>query len=245
MADIYHPQRAPTKTPTILVRIPYSKTTTNTLFATVVGQMWAERGYTVVIQGTRGRYDSGGKYDPLRHERQDGIETLQWIAEQPWYDGRLGMWGGSYFGYTQWAIADHQNPGPQALLIQEASSDFHGMFYPGGAFSLESALRWAVMSRGRQDVAPNAAELERGFEGFPVVEADDRAVGDIPFFNDWVLHDRRDDYWAKIDGDDRGSGLRAPVLLMAGWYDPFLPTQLNDFMRICAAPIRKLQHNVG
>jgi uncharacterized protein len=231
-ADVYHPRRAPAKTPTILVRIPYSKTATNKFFATVVGQMWAERGYTVVIQGTRGRYESGGQYDPLRHERQDGVETLQWIAGQPWYDGRLGMWGGSYFGYTQWAIADCKDPGPTALLIQEASSDFHGMFYPGGAFSLQTALRWAVMSRGEQDVTPEANDLSRGFTGFPLVEADDRAVGDVRFFNDWVLHQSRDDYWAQIDGDSRASRLQAPVLLMAGWYDPFLPTQLNDFMRI-------------
>src|SRR5207249_3553503 len=75
-------------------------------------------------------------------------------------------------------------------------------------------------------------EMARGFNGFPLIEADDRAVGDVAFFNDWVLHSDRDDYWAQIDGNDRASRLEAPVLLMAGWYDPFLPTQLNDFIRI-------------
>jgi predicted acyl esterase len=228
-ADIYHPQRAGPKTPTILVRIPYSKTVVNRLSATIVGQMWVERGYTVVLQGTRGRYESGGRYVPFRHERQDGIETLQWLSRQPWYDGRVGMWGGSYFGYTQWVLADQADPGPQALVIQEASTDFHRMFRPGGAFSLQSALYWAVMSHGTEDNPPSRETMILGLQGWPLIDADQRAATDIPFFNDWAREERRSEYWEAVDGHDRARRSRAPVLLMAGWYDPFLPAQLEDF----------------
>jgi len=199
----------------------------------VVGRMWAARGHTVVVQGTRGRYQSSGHHDPFRSERQDGIETLAWIAQQPWFNGRLGMWGGSYFGYTQWVLADQVDPGPAAFMIQLASTDFYGMFYPGGAFSLESALYWAIRSRGPQDTIPSPETLQRGYARFPLVEADNQAVGEeIPFFNDWVNHPERDPYWAAIDGEDRPRTLQAPVLLMAGWFDAFLPTQLDDFVRI-------------
>ena len=83
--------------------------------------------------------ESEGDYYPLRSERQDGIDTLGWLERQPWYDGRIGMWGCSYYGYTQWVLSDREKPGPTALIIQEASTDFHGMFHPGGAFSLKSA----------------------------------------------------------------------------------------------------------
>src|SRR3989454_257680 len=231
VSDIYRP-KVEGPTPTILVRIPYSKTLKNTFFASVVGRFWAERGYTVVIQGTRGRYESGGQYYPLRGERQDGIETLQWIAKQPWFHGRLGMWGGSYFGYTQWVLADQINPGPSSLMIQISSTNFHEMFYPGSAFSLESALYWAVGSHGDQDISPSLETLQRGYDGFPLVEADDRSSQDIPFFNDWVKHPGKDQYWAEIDGEERAKQLQAPVLLMAGWDDPFLPTQLKDFLQI-------------
>ena len=162
VADIYHPRRAGATTPTILVRIPYSKTLVNGLFATIVGRMWAERGYTVVIQGTRGRFDSGGDYYPLRTERQDGIDTLAWLATQPWYDGRLGMWGCSYYAYTEWVLSNCANPGPTALIIQESSTDFHSMFHPGGAFSLKSALHWAVMSHGVRDITPTRMRCNRG-----------------------------------------------------------------------------------
>jgi uncharacterized protein len=231
VADIYHPSGTGPQ-PTILVRIPYSKTFLNKTIATVVGRYWAERGYHVVIQGTRGRYESGGTYDPFKHERQDGIETLRWMAEQPWFDGQLGMWGGSYFGYTQWVLADRTMPGPSALNIQIASSEFYRMFYYGGAFSLESALNWAVSSYGKEDIEPDEGALDRGFHGFPLIEADDRAAVDIQFFNDWVNHPTRDDYWRAVDGENRATTLQAPVLLMAGWYDPFLPGQLADFIRI-------------
>jgi uncharacterized protein len=230
-ADIHRPKTVG-PAPTILVRIPFSRTFRNTLGADASARFWASRGYIVVVQGTRGRYDSGGDFYPLRHERQDGIDTLQWLARQPWFDGRLGMWGGSVFGHTQWAVADQTEPAPTALLIHIASTSFREMFHAGGAFALESALYWAARSGGRVDVDPSYAALQRGFDGFPVIEADDRAVGNVAFFDDWLLHREADAYWAAIDGQGRARTLTAPVLLMAGWYDPFLPTQLRDFVTI-------------
>jgi hypothetical protein len=123
-------------------------------------------------------------------------------------------------------------------MIQIASSSFREMFHPGDAFSLESALFWAAKSRGQVDMDPSFELLKRGFEGFPVIEADDRAAGNVPFFDDWLIHKEADGYWQAIDGEDRARTVKAPVLLMAGWYDPFLPTQLRDFetIRRTAAP---------
>jgi putative CocE/NonD family hydrolase len=245
-SEIFHPRHTD-RTPTILVRIPLSKTFKNSLFVSVVGRMWAERGYTVVIQGTRGRYESGGIFYPLHDERQDGIETLSWISKQPWFNGQIATWGGSAFGYTEWAISDQQTPGPSALAIYFASSDFHGMFYPGGAFSLYSALSWAGRSHGREDLAdfPPAKDITRAAEGFPMIDADRRLTGqEIPFFRDWVQHPERDSYWIDIDGTNRSAALKAPVLLIAGWYDPFLPSQLDDFTRIRAsAPSTVSEHS--
>jgi uncharacterized protein len=239
VANIYHPQ-TDQPAPTILVRIPFSKTFKNDLGANAMAGFWASRGYTVVVQGARGRYKSGGTYYPMRYERQDGVETLRWLSEQPWFDGRLGMWGGSAFGYTQWVLADQKNPGPSALAIQIASTDFHGMFYPGGAFSLESALFWAVRSRGSEDKDPSFKALQEGFDGFPLIEADNRAAGDINFFNDWASHPEADTYWKEMDGENRARDIRAPVLLMAGWSDPFLPTQLQDYITIQRAADKRV-----
>jgi putative CocE/NonD family hydrolase len=234
VADVYHPQHT-ARTPTILVRIPLTRDLKNSLFAGMIGQMWAERGYTTVIQGTRGRFGSGGTFYPLLGERRDGIETLQWIAQQPWFDGHILTWGGSAFGHTQWALADQTAPGLSALAVYFASSNFHDMFYPGGAFSLHSALSWAIRSHGARDQTdwPPEEEVRQAANGFPLLDADRRATGaDVSFFKDWVAHPDRDAFWEDIDGQDRPQSLKAPVLLIAGWYDPFLPTQLNDFTHI-------------
>lgn len=234
VADIYSPDRL-AKAPTILVRVPYSKSLKNIFYADVMGRIWAERGYVAVIQGARGRCESGGNYYPLINERRDGIETLKWISQQSWYNGQIATWGGSTFGYSQWVIGDQSDPGPSVLEIYEASTDFYRMFYPGGAFSLETALGWAVNSRGKEDM-PNwpATELIfKGAAGLPLIDADKRTSGvRIPFFRDWAVHTKRDSYWEQIDGTDRAKSLKAPVLLMAGWFDPFLPTQLQDYVTV-------------
>ncbi len=234
VADVFHPLRT-ARTPTILVRLPMAESIKASLFATIVGRFWAEHGYTVVIQSTRGHHGSGGDPTPLVNERHDGLETLDWLRQQPWFDGRLGMWGGSTFGHTQWAIADRLPSPPDgrsALMVQIASTDFHGMLYPGGALSLASALFWALRNLSADDVLPSREELRRGFDGFPVMAADDRAAGDIRFFDDLVTHQSRDSYWEAVDGENRAATLQAPVLLMGGWFDPFLPGQLADFVRI-------------
>src|ERR1700687_1942452 len=230
-ADVFHPVGL-AKTPPILVRLPYSKTLYNRMAESVVGTFWAERGYTAILQGTRGRYESRGVYYPLKYERQDGIDPLRWLKKQSWFDGRFAMWGGSYFGYTQWALSDQADPAPSAMMISIASSNFHDMLHPGGAFSLESALYWAVESRGRYDIEPRDSDLERGYDGFPLIEADNRAAGEIGFFDDWVNHPIRDSYWESIDGNDRAARVRCPVFMMAGWSDPFLPAQLRDYAEI-------------
>lgn len=230
-ADIYHPKTNKPK-PTILVRIPFSNTLKNRYFSNVIGKLWAGRGYHVIFQGTRGRYKSEGNYYPLINEWQDGLDTLRWLKKQPWHDGRLGMWGGSYFGYTQWVLADQIDPGPSAYLIQLASTNFYEMLYPGGAFSLESALIWALWSTENKERDFPPKMLKCGYDSFPLIQTDDRAGGDIPFFNDWVNHYEEDSYWKKINVRDNIKQLNAPVLLMAGWYDPFLPSQLADFSEI-------------
>ena len=231
VADIYRPKGL-SKAPTILVRIPFSDTFFNDIRSQIIARNWARRGYVVVIQGTRGRYHSGGVFYPLINERKDGIETLHWIAAQPWYDGRLAMWGGSAFGKTQWALADQTAPGPQAFFIQIASSHFHEMFYPGGAFSLESALYWAIRSSGDRDREVKISSVEKGVTQLPLVEADDKALRDTDFFNDWLLKRDDENYWSRIDGISGAEQLSAPVLLMGGWFDPFLPSQLSDYENI-------------
>jgi putative CocE/NonD family hydrolase len=232
IADVFHPQRVE-KPPIILVRIPYSKVFLNSLFGNVIGRFWAERGYTVVLQGTRGRYESSGEYEPLIHEEVDGKETLAWLKKQSWFSEKIGMWGGSYFGYTQFVLVDSDDPKISAFIIQLAATDFSKMFYTEGAFALESALQWALGSYGSVDTYPEAEKLHLASNAIPLISADERTEGtQIGFLRDWMTEPPSSEYWRKLDTTPKLSKIHGPVLSMAGWFDPFLPAQLDNYQQI-------------
>jgi len=124
-ADRYTPRQA-RNLPTVLVRTPYGRAGYG-----LVGRLMAERGFQVVIQSCRGSDDSGGELNPFRGEREDGVATLEWLKTQDWFDGRLGMAGPSYLGFTQWAIARDAGPMLKAFSTQVTSSEFRSVMYPG------------------------------------------------------------------------------------------------------------------
>src|SRR5205823_4152391 len=86
--------------PVVLLRSPYGRRQLG-----IVGRLFAERGYQVVIQSCRATFGSGGEWVPFRHERDDGRATLDWLAAQPWFGGATATFGPSYLGLTQWAVA--------------------------------------------------------------------------------------------------------------------------------------------
>ncbi len=207
-ADVHAPVGLET-TPTILVSIPFNDTRRNRVRADSIGRYWARRGYTVVVEGTRGRYRSGGEFYPAVNERRDGLETIAWLKTQPWYDGRLAMWGGSAFGHTQWAVADQE--GLDAFAVQITSTSYFNTIHPGGAFALESALYWGLISPPEKDRLTTGEEIQSGAEGWPVVEADDRALQNVAFFDDWATDRSPDAYWLAIDGENRALTVKAPI----------------------------------
>src|SRR4030095_5239598 len=97
-ADIYRPQREG-KFPVLVVRTPYG-VQRDGMHESKVG--FAQQGYAVVVQDVRGRYQSEGKWERFRSEAEDGYDTIQWAAAQPWSNGKVGTEGGSYLGHVQW-----------------------------------------------------------------------------------------------------------------------------------------------
>src|SRR5215469_7645708 len=90
-ADLYRPVRDG-RFPVVIVRTPYGKQRDG-IHETKV--LFAQHGYAVLVQDTRGRYESGGEWDPFRNEAWDGYDTVEWAARQPWSNGKVGMSGGS------------------------------------------------------------------------------------------------------------------------------------------------------
>ena len=113
-----------------------------------------QAGYTVVAQDVRGRYASEGTFNPHVQETDDGLDAFAWAAAQPWSNGVLGTFGGSYLGATQWLPAREQPPALRAMAPSITFSDGHeGCSYQGGAKVLHD-LRWVVA-----DIVP--AEIQR------------------------------------------------------------------------------------
>ncbi len=232
LADRYAP-RPGAPSPTVLVRSPYGRRGPVGL---LFGRLLAERGLQAVVQSVRGTFGSGGSFDPF-DERDDGLATIEWLAGQPWHEGGIGMTGPSYLGLTQWAVARGAGDALAALAPSVTASNFHGQAMGSGAISLETGLSWVtMMALQEKRAAPfhmvrRLRQLPGVIDQLPVGGLDALAAGTaVPFYADWMTHTTADDpYWSARDHSADVAGVTAPVQLVGGWADIFLPWMLEDF----------------
>ena len=244
VADRYSP-RVSGRFPTILVRTPYGRKASGFF----VSQRIAERGYNVLVQDVRGRFDSQGKFDVFAGEDADGRATIEWISDQPWFDGSLGLWGMSYLAYAQWAAAPGAPSFLKTMMPQIGGSRVYPIFYPDGALNLDLALPYSILIEEQNTDAGSSflkslllqlrirSRIRRGFMHLPVGEADVEVSGSAKtFFRDWLAHPQADDtYWRDRDHSRRVDEVEAPVHLFSGWYDFFLRELLDDYQTLINA----------
>jgi putative CocE/NonD family hydrolase len=241
LADRWYP-RGPgmAEAPVILMRTPYGRRQWG-----MIGRLFAERGYQVVIQSCRGTFGSGGDWVPFRNEQADGRATLDWVADQAWFDGKLATFGPSYLGLTQWSIAQGAPDYLKAMALDVTASNFRdAVVYPSGCFALETALTWLYQlehqEKGwRKILAAQLAggrALQRAYDTLPLAVADTRAVGHrVGFFQDWIEHESPGDtWWEPVDFGRQRQDV-PPASLVGGWYDIFLPSQIDDYRAMRAA----------
>jgi hypothetical protein len=249
-ADHYFPKAAG-RFPTILVRSPYGRELRGGPVGLIYGFMLrrlAERGYHVIAQDTRGRYESEGEFDPFTFEVWDGRTTIDWISQQPWFDGHLGMTGPSYLGYTQWAAAiePERTPHLKAIMPIMTSSQFFTVIHADGAFALDTVLHWMQITflagrpdRKRQFISPQEEDrrLQRVFNHLPLHDLDCLLLGErVDFYQDALTHtDRCGLRWRWIDLSERVGNVEAAAHLMTGWYDFMLRELLADYARLVEA----------
>jgi putative CocE/NonD family hydrolase len=234
LADRWFPTQTPAEQPTILVRTPYGRRIMGPL-----GRLYAERGYQVVFQSCRGTFGSEGEFDPMRNERTDGRATLEWVAAQPWFDGRLVTWGGSYLGLTQWAVTEDVPDFVKAMALHITASDFRdGVVYPGNSFALETALAWmhqiTNQERGFRAVIGAQMRSSRVIAAaanvLPLGRCDVATIGETaPFYQEWLEHGAPGDTWWDAIDFGRHPEQVPPASLVGGWYDIFLPHQVADY----------------
>ena len=240
LADRYLPH-GDGRPPLVLVRSPYGR---RGIWGVLFGRVLAERGFQVLVQSCRGTFGSGGTFDPFGpDEHDDGLATIAWLREQPWYPGSFATTGPSYLGIVQWAIAADAGPDLKAMCPQVTTSDFRAPFYGSGAFSLQTALTWvnqvagqerrfALLRQSRQD-----HRLQPLFDRLPLGDLDRLATGShVTYYQDWLAHsDSGDDYWKGRRFTDTLNRVAAPVSMVSGWNDFLLPYQLRDYAALRGA----------
>ncbi len=217
--DIYLP-KIDSPLPVILVRTPYNKE-----MVKGAAEKFLKYNIAVVSQDCRGRYKSGGVFYPFVHEREDGLATLKWIRGQTWSNGKIGGWGGSYVGYTQWAISDSLD----VLTPHLTGADIYGLLYPDSLFSLQTAFNWGLVISAKKVTEALQKGIPKSYSILPLSSADDSVSYDVKYINDWIEHEKYDNYWKTMDHRTFTS---SPILSVAGWYDIFLKQQIMDFQSL-------------
>jgi len=229
-ADLYLPD-APGRHPALLWRTPYSNNTQ----PTVEQSKWfAARGYAVVVQDVRGKYDSDGQFYTFRDEANDGFDTDEWIGRQSWSNGRIGTIGGSYLGYTQIAQAMRRSKYLTAMASSVTTSDiYNNWIYVDGALFYGFAFPWGAISMdGRVGQFTQAYDWPAVYPHLPVATADTAASHVNTPYRDWVKHPTRDAYWKDISFEDQVHTVSVPWLVVDGWYDIFVRGALADHQKV-------------
>lgn len=235
-ADIYRPD-ADRPVPVILVRTPYDNATAGHVAA---GKAWARRGYAYVAQDVRGRGESDGSFYPLVTEADDGYDTIEWLARQPWSSGKVGMMGGSYLGWVQVYAAIRRPPSLKAIIPSVTPPDPDRNFpVQFGAYG-PATLSWlaAISGRTMQDISQH--DLRAVYNHLPLYEADRLLGRRLAAWRDWLDHPTRDAYWQGLAYQAELRQSEIPMLHVSGWYDDVLVGTTENFVNLRGQPHQRL-----
>jgi uncharacterized protein len=237
LTDHYAPVGAG-PSPTVLVRAPYVRTgfPWNLLY----GVRFAEQGFHVLLQSTRGTGGSGGTFQAFGYETADGVATVEWLRKQEWFTGELFTAGASYMAYAHAALAADPPPEWRGAVMQLGHTDPHDFFWAGGAFGLERAL---VGGLGLKQGGATAGEMLRGaigmkfrlpgaVLGLPLLDAYPSLFGGRrPALEEWLAHPTPE-HWAEANMADAAGAMEVPVSLTLGWWDLSINQVLDQYFRL-------------
>jgi putative CocE/NonD family hydrolase len=201
---------------------------------------FAQRGFVVVNSDSRGRFQSGGEWDPFSPaHKTDGFDLVEWIASQKWCNGRVGTYGLSYLGWAQWWTATQAPPALKCMVPEVAPPDqFYNGPYQNGVL-VSWAMDWAgVMSKRTPNVVGKGAyggfstSRDTDYRKLPYIELDNRRNhGETPWFDKWIQQNTADTpYWRAISYQNAESyaKVQTPSLAISGWFDANFPgTPMN------------------
>ncbi|WP_406453117.1 CocE/NonD family hydrolase [Streptomyces sp. NBC_00876] len=238
ITDHYFP-RTEGDFPTLLVRSPYGR---GVPWSPQYGMLFAEQGFHVVLQSCRGTGGSGGTFDLWRNEAADGLATVAWLRDQPWFNGSLGTTGPSYLGYTQWALALDPPPELKAMAVQVGLHDPYALFHTDGALHLENALLvgsgMTHQHRGMGPFIKATLRLQRHMSDLvtaqPLRGSYANALGgEVPWLDAVMTYPDADDpYWQGASAGEAADRANVPTALITGWHDALAGQTFEQYGRL-------------
>jgi putative CocE/NonD family hydrolase len=236
---------APGRYPVLVERVAYELIGR----ARANGQLYASHGYAVVAQNVRGSFASEGEFTLMRDdgwgERQDGYDTIEWAAAQPWSNGAVGMFDGSYSGSTQYMLAPSRPPHLRALFVRQSTGDlYRDWAYRGGAYVYGFSRRWTATSilapqlgrrtgllseeASRQRIERAIADHERDLWTLPTASWPP-IEGLADWYWDVVDHPEDGPFWHPVTMSRVVSEVDTPILHLGSWFDVFLGGTLRAY----------------
>jgi len=220
--------------PVILVRTPYMK---NMDFAShlqgreVFTRFLASHGYAMVMQDVRGRGDSEGEFQFYWADAEDGYDSIEWLAEQPWSNGRVGMMGLSYLGAVQWLAAGQKPPHLKCLVSTAPSGVYmEEIPYSGGAWLMQWALSWINKTSGKpdQEYYSSHVDMAKVYAHRPLITQDEAFGRRMPLFKKFLENNTFNEMYRKITllAEDFKK-IDLPVLHVTGWFDADQPGAMH------------------
>ncbi|MGH2794968.1 MAG: CocE/NonD family hydrolase [Actinomycetota bacterium] len=248
MADVYRPDDAE-RYPVLLQRTPYDKTFFPFTWGCADPTKLASFGYAVVIQDTRGRFQSTGEYSPYTNEEADGRDAVAWAATQPWSDGSVGMYGASYMAGAQWLAAVSGAPALRAIVPATSPNDIlEQQVRRGGAIQLGLVVGWLLAAAPHElirtlGISPELfRELPATIDDIDAFDSWTRHLPLLPFppleqrtpgLSTWLAELLREDRTAFHDSAStarRHADIAVPALQLAGWNDLMIQSDLDHFV---------------
>ncbi len=216
-ADVYRPA-TPGRYPVVLTRTPYNKTG-DALLKEARG--FVGRGFVYVAMDVRGRGDSDGEWRPYRDEGDDGYDSIEWCAAQPWSTGKIGTIGRSYVGYNQWLAAVRRPPHLAAMIALAPMADpFNDVWITGpGGLPTPTMISWYHLTAGKVLQNMNVIDWDRLNWHLPMLTMDEAAGRPNLRWRSVVTHPKLDEWWEPMRYQDKYDQVQVPVLHISGWYD--------------------------
>jgi uncharacterized protein len=231
-ATVYTPRDQKGPVPCVFTLTPY------------IGQNYHERGVYFAAHGipfltvdVRGRGNSEGQFRPFIQEAHDGYDVVEWLAAQPYCNGKVAMWGGSYAGYDQWATA--KEIPPHLATIVPVASAYAGVDFPmRNNVSFPYLVQWLTYVSGHTSQENIFGDdhlwpslYRRVIEtGQPFSSVDTLAGNPLPAFHEWISHPYRDEFWAAYNPThEQYARMQFPILTITGSNDDDQPGALTFY----------------